>query len=50
MNLVALQMHKAHVDGVLDSQKVSGLFFGGPGLELITREVIQPILLARHGQ
>lgn len=50
MNLVALQMHSAHADGVLDSAKVSDLFFGGLGLELITREVIQPILLARPGQ
>ncbi len=50
MNLVALQMQRAHTDGVLDSAKVSDLFFGGLGLELITREVIQPILLARPGQ
>jgi hypothetical protein len=46
----ALQMQRAHADGVLDSEKVSGLFFGGPGLELIAREVIQPILLARPSQ
>ncbi|MFT0866293.1 hypothetical protein [Pseudomonas sp. CAM1A] len=50
MKLVALQMHRAHTDGALDSQKVSGLFFGDQGLELITRDVIQPILLARPGQ
>ncbi|MEE4944065.1 hypothetical protein V2K24_01040 [Pseudomonas alliivorans] len=50
MKLVALQMHKAHIDGVLDSERVLGLFFGGPGLELITRDVIQPILLSQPGQ
>ncbi|WP_367371560.1 hypothetical protein [Pseudomonas lini] len=50
MNFFALQMQRAHADGVLDSEKVSGLFFGGPGLELIAREVIQPILLARPSQ
>lgn len=49
MKLVALQMQRAHADGGL-SDKVSGLFFGGPGLELITRQVIQSILLARPGQ
>lgn len=43
-------MQRAPADGVLDSEKVSGVFFGGPGLELIAREVIQPTLLARPSQ
>lgn len=47
MRVVALQLHKSHTAGALDAEQVKGLFFGVPGLHLVTREVIQPILLSR---
>ncbi len=45
MRVVASCMHQAHTEGALDSQMVLSLFFGQPGIVLISRKVVLPALL-----
>lgn len=46
MKVIALAMHEIHLEGALDPQAVLSLFFGQPGIALITCKVVLPALLS----
>lgn len=46
MKVIALAMHEIHLEGALEPQVVLSLFFGQPGIALITCKVVLPALLS----
>lgn len=46
MKVIALAMHDIHLEGALEPKVVLSLFFGQPGIALITCKVVLPALLS----